>query len=138
MKVAIMQPYFMPFYSYFELIASVDVMVILDDVNFITRGYIHRNYIPDMSGVKRRFGLQIEAASQNKKINQLRVKSLDLNQAEMLLRNYRETRSHMILSDAVRAFEPNCNLAEYVTHTINVVCKYTAINTKIQAEVSSL
>jgi hypothetical protein len=45
MKIAIMQPYFLPYLGYFQLIASVDKFVIYDDVSFIKRGWINRNHI---------------------------------------------------------------------------------------------
>lgn len=38
-----MQPYFLPFVGYFQLIASVDKFVVYDDVAFIKRGWINRN-----------------------------------------------------------------------------------------------
>lgn len=40
-----MQPYFMPFIGYFQLIASVDKFVIYDDVSYIKGGWINRNRI---------------------------------------------------------------------------------------------
>lgn len=43
MKLGIMQPYFLPYLGYFQLINSVDKFVIYDDVNFIKRGWINRN-----------------------------------------------------------------------------------------------
>ena len=45
MKIAIMQPYFMPYIGYFQLLSQVDKFVIYDDVNFIKRGWINRNRI---------------------------------------------------------------------------------------------
>lgn len=44
-KIAIMQPYLFPYLGYFQLIAAVDQFVLLDDVNFIKQGWIHRNRI---------------------------------------------------------------------------------------------
>ncbi len=41
--IAIMQPYFFPYLGYFELIKSVDLFVILEDVQFPRRGWVHRN-----------------------------------------------------------------------------------------------
>ena len=41
MKVGIMQPYFMPYIGYWQLINVVDKFVLLDDVNYIMRGYIN-------------------------------------------------------------------------------------------------
>jgi len=45
MKVAIMQPYFFPYIGYFQLIASSDVFVLHDDVQYIKGGWINRNRI---------------------------------------------------------------------------------------------
>lgn len=45
MKVAIMQPYFVPYIGYFQLIAAVDKFILLDDVNYIKGGWINRNRI---------------------------------------------------------------------------------------------
>ncbi|WP_066327039.1 WbqC family protein [Anoxybacteroides amylolyticum] len=43
MKIAIMQPYLFPYIGYFQLIHTVDVFVLYDDVQFIKKGWIHRN-----------------------------------------------------------------------------------------------
>ena len=45
MKVSIMQPYFLPYIGYFQLINKVDKYVVYDDVNYIKGGWINRNYI---------------------------------------------------------------------------------------------
>lgn len=45
MKVAIMQPYFFPYIGYFQLLNMVDIFVLYDDVQYIQRGWINRNYI---------------------------------------------------------------------------------------------
>lgn len=42
MKISIMQPYFYPYQNYFNLIKESELMVILDDVQFVRRGFIHR------------------------------------------------------------------------------------------------
>ena len=45
MKLALMQPYFLPYIGYFQLIAAVDTYVVYDDVQFIKNGWINRNRI---------------------------------------------------------------------------------------------
>lgn len=45
MKLAIMQPYFMPYIGYFQLIKMVDKFIFYDDVTFIKQGWINRNQI---------------------------------------------------------------------------------------------
>jgi hypothetical protein len=45
MTVGIMQPYFMPYIGYFQLINSVDEFVIYDNIQYTKKGYINRNCI---------------------------------------------------------------------------------------------
>lgn len=42
MKIAVMQPYFIPYIGYWQLINAVNTFVIYDDVNYIKRGWINR------------------------------------------------------------------------------------------------
>jgi len=72
MKLAIMQPYFFPYIGYFQLINAVDSFVFYDDVNYINRGWINRNYI--LGNEKNiLLTLQLFGASQNLLINQLNI-----------------------------------------------------------------
>jgi hypothetical protein len=48
-----MQPYFVPYLGYFRLFAAADVFVVLDSVQFPSDGYVHRNRLPDETGVPR-------------------------------------------------------------------------------------
>jgi hypothetical protein len=45
MRLAIMQPYFMPYIGYFQLINSVDKFIIYDNIQYTKRGWINRNRI---------------------------------------------------------------------------------------------
>jgi hypothetical protein len=45
MKLAIMQPYFMPYIGYFSLISASDQFILFDTVQFIRHGWIERNRI---------------------------------------------------------------------------------------------
>ncbi len=45
MKLGIMQPYFMPYIGYFQLINSVDEFVIYDNIQYTKKGWINRNRI---------------------------------------------------------------------------------------------
>jgi hypothetical protein len=42
-RVAIMQPYFLPYLGYWQLMDCVDKFVIYDDIQFTKKGWIHRN-----------------------------------------------------------------------------------------------
>jgi hypothetical protein len=45
MKLAIMQPYFLPYLGYFSLIKNTEEFILLDSVQFIRHGWIERNRI---------------------------------------------------------------------------------------------
>lgn len=45
-RVAVMQPYFLPYAGYFRLFAAVDEFVVLDCVQFPRRGRVHRTEVP--------------------------------------------------------------------------------------------
>lgn len=45
MKIAIMQPYFVPYIGYFSLIKQTDRFILFDTVQFIKHGWIERNRI---------------------------------------------------------------------------------------------
>lgn len=70
MKVSVMQPYFMPYIGYFQLIKEADFFVFYDDVNFINRGWINRNRIL-VNQKPTYITISLENASQNKLINEI-------------------------------------------------------------------
>ena len=72
MKIACMQPYIIPAIQYFQLISSCDIFVFLNDVNFIKKGFIHRNFIIN-NKKKEQITIQIKKKSQNRLINQLEI-----------------------------------------------------------------
>lgn len=45
MKVGIMQPYFFPYIGYWQLINSVDIFVVYDEIEYTKKGWINRNKI---------------------------------------------------------------------------------------------
>lgn len=72
MRAAIMQPYFFPYLGYFQLIHAVDVFVFLDDVAFITKGWINRNKL-SFNGKESWFTIPLRDRSQNRSILETRV-----------------------------------------------------------------
>jgi hypothetical protein len=43
MRVAIMQPYFLPYIGYFQLIGAVDLFIVYDNIKYTKKGWINRN-----------------------------------------------------------------------------------------------
>ncbi|MHB8414460.1 MAG: WbqC family protein [Acidiferrobacteraceae bacterium] len=64
MRVAIMQPYFMPYAGYFRLFAAADLFVVYDCVQFPRRGWVHRNRFTDSNGTLQWLTLPVEKGAQ--------------------------------------------------------------------------
>ena len=67
-----MQPYFFPYVGYWQLISSVDIFVIYDDVTYIKQGFINRNSLI-INGAKSYFTLELRGASSNKLIKEIQL-----------------------------------------------------------------
>jgi WbqC-like protein family len=72
MRLAIMQPYFLPYIGYFQLMSAVDKLLLLDDVTFINGGWINRNRIA-VNGAPHWLTLPLAQASQNRLISEIAI-----------------------------------------------------------------
>lgn len=72
MKVGVMQPYFLPYMGYWQLMNAVDKYVVYDDVNYIKRGWINRNRIL-VNGEPQYINVRISNASQNRLIKDTNI-----------------------------------------------------------------
>ena len=135
MKLGIMQPYFLPYIGYFQLIKAVDKYVIADDVNYIRQGWINRNYIL-VNGKPFMFHLGLIAASPNKWINEISVAD---NQSKLLRTiefNYKKTpffNDVFPIMESIIQYEDK-NLARYVGNSIIKIADYLEIETEFLYE----
>jgi len=130
--VAVMQPYFLPYIGYWQLLAAADIFVILDDVNFITRGYINRNSIL-LNGAPHLFTLPLKKASQNNLINETKM---DFSSAarEKLLKTIKSAYLKApffqnvwpMLEDIINL--KTDDLVEYISHSFSSIGKYVGQN----------
>lgn len=135
MKLGIMQPYFMPYIGYWQLMNLVDRYVIYDDVNFIKGGWINRNRIL-VNGIPKYFNVPMLGASPNLRINEVVV---DHNEAvirknlRILEAAYRKAPCYDIvypmLEEILWCAEDN--IAKYIEHSFRVICKYLDIKTEL-------
>ena len=130
MKLSIMQPYFLPYLGYWQLIASSDTFVIYDDVNFIKGGWINRNrYL--YQGQPKYFNITMSGASPNKKINEVGLmKDPRYNPGKKLLSTFQMAyqkapmyRQILPLLEEVLLYETDV-LAPYLEHSIRSICQY--------------
>ncbi len=134
-SVAIMQPYFLPYLGYFQLIAAVDKFIVLDDVNFIQRGWINRNRML-MNGAPHLFTLPLRGASQNRLICDLELVA-DAVWREKLLRSLRQAYGRApyyaqvsdMLDDILRF--PSVRLDLFLLNSLQLVMRYLALDTAV-------
>ncbi|HMI06343.1 MAG TPA: WbqC family protein [Flavobacterium sp.] len=133
MKAAIMQPYLMPYIGYFQLINSVDVFVVYDDVNFIKKGWVNRNNIL-VNGKAHLFSAALKDASQNKRINEIELDTVwKKDFLKTISLSYKKApffeTVFPVLENIINHEEKN--LARFITNSLREICHYLSIETKI-------
>lgn len=135
MKVGIMQPYFLPYIGYWQLINAVDKYVVYDDVNFIKKGWINRNRILS-NGNDLFINILINKMSQNKLINETFLVE-DESWKNKLLKTIENSYKKAPYYNCVMPILKNIvlnkenNLALYLFNSLVLVNRYIGIDTKI-------
>lgn len=132
MTLGIMQPYFMPYIGYWQLLAAVDTYVIYDDVNYIKKGWINRNNIL-VNNDKQMFTISLNGASQNKLINEITIADDFTKLRKTIHMAYHKAPYYndvMALLDKIFSYQSS-NLADFIANSIELVCQYLDIQTKI-------
>lgn len=131
MTIGIMQPYFMPYIGYFQLIKAVDRFVILDDVNFITRGWANRNQII-ANGAKHRFTIRLHNQSQNKLFNEIVIADDFHRFFETLRHSYSKAPYYTPTIDMLKSICSSTTLfSDFATNAIKSICCDLSIDTEI-------
>ena len=132
MNIAIMQPYFFPYLGYFQLLSNCDEFILLTEVNYIKRGWIHRNRIK-MHERETRFGLNISEASQNKKINEHQIHSGKEEAKRKVFNAYKNSKNFdqwfPTISNAI--MHPCDSLSDYLANSLFKTSLLLDIDTKI-------
>lgn len=133
MKIAVMQPYFFPYIGYWQLINSVDIFIIYDDVNFIKRGYINRNNIL-INNVKHLFTLALIKSSQNKKINEILIGENNKKILRTIEQSYLKAPFFHDIFPIIEDIFSNKekDLSKFLGNSLQIFSKYLDINTKFE------
>ncbi|GJD96132.1 WbqC family protein [Methylobacterium iners] len=135
MKVAIMQPYLLPYIGYFQLIAAVDQFVVYDTVKYTKKGWINRNRLL-RDGDVFVFTLPIEKDSDSLDIRERRVAASfapdqlcrQIAQAYRRAPHFVET---MPLVEATLKYEAH-TLFDHLRHALVRTCAHLQIDTPIR------
>ncbi len=135
MKIAIVQPYFLPYLGYFQLINAVDRFVIYDDVNYMKKKWINRNSIL-IANRPNFFIVPLKKLSQNKLIKDIEI-AFDLNWKSKILKKvelaYRKApyfqRAFDLFEDIVK--QNHTHISELAYSSLKKVSAYLNISTQL-------
>ena len=135
LRVGIMQPYFLPYLGYFQLLQSVDVFIVYDNIQYTKKGWINRNRMLQ-NGKDVLFSIPLAKDSDYLAVCDRKI-STDFNRDKLLSQvsgAYRPApyfkQTFPLIEQIVRREEQNLFL--YIHHSIVKVCEHLGLNTKIK------
>lgn len=136
MRLAIMQPYLFPYLGYFQLINSVDIFVVHDDVQHIKGGWINRNKIL-LNGDEYLFSLPVKKDSSLLNINKRYYADDNGKESYKILRIIQNAYQKAPFFNAVYclikevfSFD-DLNISNFNGNQLILICKYLRIETPI-------
>ena len=131
-----MQPYFMPYIGYFQLLNKVDQFIIYDNIEYTKKGWINRNMILT-NGKSKIITLPIKKDSDFLNIRDRYLadswskdKTKMLNLLKESYRKAPEFKNIFPLLEFCINYE-NRNLFEFIFHSIKAICEYLNLKTQI-------
>jgi hypothetical protein len=133
-KVGIMQPYFFPYVGYFQLIDSVNLFVIYDNIKYTKKGWINRNRILQ-HGRPAIISLPLKSDSDSLDVVDRQV-AVDFDPAKLLNRIADAYKRAPCYPQAFPVIERilghnERNLFHFLRNSIVEICAYLEINTEI-------
>ncbi len=133
-KIGIMQPYFLPYMGYWQLISCVDAFVIYDNIQYTKKGWITRNRFL-LNGRDEIFSLSVKADSDFLDIADRRL--ADTFDRDKLIRQlegaYRKAPhfndNFPLIEEIILCSEQE--LSAYIGNSIAVICGYLGIRTPL-------
>ena len=134
-KIAIMQPYLFPYIGYWQLINAADEFVVYDDIMFKKNGWINRNNIL-LDNKKHIITLNLSKASSFKLINQINKNIEEKNTKQLLKTIHHAYKKAPYFNNIIPIIEetlllPSEKIIELIYFSINKICEYLDISTKI-------
>ena len=129
-----MQPYFLPYIGYFQLIAAVDLFIVYDNIKYTKKGWINRNRML-LNGIDTIFSLPLKKDSDYLHVVDRELSS-DFNRQKFL----NQMRVAYIKAPQYNAVWPvfekivmyeNNNLFRYIHNSIIEICRYLDVKTRI-------
>ncbi|MBR0774095.1 WbqC family protein [Bradyrhizobium diazoefficiens] len=140
MKLAIMQPYFLPYIGYYQLIGAVDLFVVYDNIKYTKKGWINRNRML-VNGSDAMFSLPLKKDSDALDVVD-RELAADFDRAKLLNQWRGAYRRAPFFNDTFPLLEEivgfqDPNLFRYLFNSLRLTCAHLGLKTgfKISSEV---
>lgn len=134
MKIAIMQPYFLPYIGYFQLINAADIFVIYDNIEYTKKGWINRNRFLQ-NGKDATFSIPLKKDSDFLDVRE-RFVSKDFNRKRLLAQIKEAYKKAPCFDSTINIIErmvmyEDDNLFNFIFFSVKEICKYLGIGSKI-------
>ena len=134
MKVAIMQPYFLPYIGYFQLIAACDAFIVYDNIKYTKKGWINRNRMLS-NGSDVMFSLPLRHGADHLDVNQRHLAEAPgppkwLGQLKGAYRHAPQYAATLPLLERIAACGDD-NLFAFLHHALLATCAHLGIDTPI-------
>lgn len=134
MKIGIMQPYFLPYIGYFQLIQAVDQFIVYDNIQYTKKGWINRNRFLQ-NGKDILFSVPLKKDSDFLDVKDREV-SADFKKDKLLNQIREAYRRAPYFEQAFPVFEQivqhdDMNLFRFIHNSIVRTCEYLKIDTEI-------
>ncbi len=125
------QPYLFPYFGYWQLMNVVDTYVIADNLQYIKKGYINRNYILN-NGTQHRFTLEVRGVHFATPINEIKVGYNSEKILKTIFHAYKKApyfnEVYLLIENILLNEEKN--LSKYIGHSIENIANYLEMDTK--------
>jgi len=133
-SLAIMQPYFLPYVGYFQLINAADLFIVYDNIKYTKKGWINRNRFL-LNGKDAVFSIPLRKDSDSLDIREREIspdfrKSKLLNQIREAYRRSPYFERTFPLVERI-VLEKETNLFKFILNSIRQTCESLAIGTEI-------
>ena len=131
-----MQPYFMPYIGYFQLIHAVDEFVIYDNIQFSKGGWIQRNRIL-LGDRDQIISLPLKHDSDFLNINQRYLAdSFNIDHKKLFRKieaAYRKAPNYQLVMPLIECclIYTNWNLFQFIFHSLKKICEFLDISTTL-------
>lgn len=130
-----MQPYFLPYIGYFQLMAAVDLFIVYDNIKYTKKGWINRNRML-LNGSDAMFSLPLKKGSDTLDVVQ-RELAVDFDRTK-LLNQFKGAYGRapyfaqtLPLLERIVRFD-DVNLFRYIHHSLTRMCEHLDIKTEIR------